>query len=302
MTFLAVHTTVSDPFVNSPLAQNKVSNFYYSFLFLPKPKREAIETIYAFCRQSDDIVDGGRSVREKRQHLRQWADELEKSLYGVSRIPILNKLSAVIKRFNIPLHHFYDLLKGMEMDLRKRRYKTWSELEQYCYRAASTVGLISAEVFGYKHPDTRQYAINLGIALQLTNILRDIRADAKKGRIYLPEEDLKRFGYTEEELMRAVYNERFVALMKFEADRARSYFLKAKSFLHEEDKPFMYAARTMGLIYFQLLRRIEAVNYDVFSNRIRIPSVLKMLVAVAFRIRQHVPTPLVRSLTRQLPI
>jgi phytoene synthase len=136
----------------------------------------------------------------------------------------------------------------------------------------------------------------------LTNILRDIRADAKKGRVYLPEEDMKRFGYTEQELVNSVYNARFVALMRFEAERARSYFLKAKSFLHEEDKPFMYAARTMGLIYFQLLRRIEASGYDVFSNRIRVPSLLKILVAIAFRIRQHVPTPLVRPLTRQLPI
>jgi phytoene synthase len=284
------------------LTQNRLSNFYYSFLFLPKPQREAIETIYAFCRQSDDIVDGGDSVREKRVHLRQWADELERSLYGVSRYPILNRLSSVIKRFNIPLHHFYDLLKGMEMDLRKRRYKTWDELEQYCFRAASTVGLICAEVFGYKHPDTRQYAINLGIALQLTNILRDVKGDAKKGRIYLPEEDLQRFGYSEQELFASVYNESFVQLMKFEVERARSYFLKAKTHLHEDDKTFMFAARTMGLIYYQLLRRIEAAQYNVFSRRIRIPSLWKLFFAFAFRIRRHFPTPLVRPLTRQFPI
>ncbi len=284
------------------LEQNRLSNFYFSFLFLPKPKREAIETIYAFCRYTDDIVDGATNAQEKHKRLRQWMDELERSLYGVSKYPILNKLSTIIKRFNIPLHHFYDLIKGMEMDLRKRRYRTWEELEQYCYRAASTVGLICAEVFGYRHPDTKRYAVNLGIALQLTNILRDVKADAKKGRIYLPLEDLKAFGYSESELLRSEYNDRFVALMKFEADRAREYFRTAKQHLHEEDKPFMYAARTMGFIYFQLLRRIEAVQYNVFAHRIQIPSVWKLLAAVAFRLRQHVPTSLVRPISRQLPV
>jgi 15-cis-phytoene synthase len=296
---------MNSPQILSPpldLGGNKTSNFYYSFLFLPRPKREAIETIYAFCRHADDIVDEASDVKEQHRRLRQWTEELQHSLYGVSRYPILNRLSAVIRRFNIPLNHFLDLLQGMEMDLRKQRYETWEELELYCYRAASTVGLICAEVFGYRRTDTKQYAINLGIALQLTNILRDVKPDAKKGRIYLPQEDLRRFGYSEEELLRNVYDERFVALMEFQATRARSYFKRAKEHLTEEDKPFMYAARTMGLIYYQLLRRIEQSRYDVFSRRIRIPSVSKLIFAIAFRLRQHFPSSLLHLLPRQIPI
>jgi phytoene synthase len=296
---MAVHVTNT---LFPDLEESRMSNFYFSFLFLPKPKREAIETIYAFCRYTDDIVDGGLNKREKRRRLQQWIDELERSLYGVSSSPLLNRLSVIIKRFNIPLHHFYDLIKGMEMDLHKKRYRTWEELQRYCYCAASTVGLICAEVFGYRNPETKRYAIHLGIALQLTNILRDVRADAKRGRIYLPLDEMKAFGYSEQELLRGEYNERFVALMRFQADRAREYFRSAKKHLHEEDKPFMYAARTMGLIYYQLLRRIEAVKYDVFTHRIRIPSMWKLLVALAFRLRQHVPSQLVRPISRQLPV
>lgn len=283
------------------LPPNQESNFYFSFLMLPQPKREAIETIYAFCRVSDDIVDGAEDESEKYKRLRQWTNELEQSLYGVSNYPILNKLSTIIRRFNIPLHYFYDLLKGMEMDLVKKRYATFEELQEYCYRAASTVGLISSEVFGYKTEKTKQYAINLGIALQLTNILRDIKHDAKRGRIYLPQEDLQRFGYTEEELLDNVYNERFVELMKFECARAQYYFKKARGFLAEEDKPFLYAARAMGNIYYVLLQRIEKANYDVFTKRIRLSPFLKLFIALGLRIRNRLPQFVYRIVPIELP-
>lgn len=283
------------------LPLNQESNFYFSFLILPQPKREAIETIYAFCRVSDDIVDGAEDESEKYKRLRQWTNELERSLYGVSNYPILNKLSTIIRRFNIPLHYFYDLLKGMEMDLVKKRYATFEELQEYCYRAASTVGLISAKVFGYKTQNTKQYAINLGIALQLTNILRDIKHDAKRGRIYLPQEDLQRFGYTEEELLNNVYNERFVELMKFECARAHYYFKKARGFLAEEDKPFLYAARAMGNIYYVLLQRIEKARYDVFSKRIRLSPFLKLFIALGLRIRNRLPHFVYRVVPIELP-
>lgn len=283
------------------LPLNQESNFYFSFLILPQPKREAIETIYAFCRVSDDIVDGAEDESEKYKRLRQWTNELERSLYGVSNYPILNKLSTIIRRFNIPLHYFYDLLKGMEMDLVKKRYATFEELQEYCYRAASTVGLISAKVFGYKTQNTKQYAINLGIALQLTNILRDIKHDAKRGRIYLPQEDLQRFGYTEEELLNNVYNERFVELMKFECARAHYYFKKARGFLAEEDKPFLYAARAMGNIYYVLLQRIEKAKYDVFSKRIRLSPFLKLFIALGLRIRNRLPHFVYRVVPIELP-
>lgn len=283
------------------LEQNRQSNFYFSFLILPKPKREAIETIYAFCRTTDDIVDEAGDDTEKYARLLVWTDELKRSLYGVSRYTLLNKLGTIIHRFNIPVEHFYELIKGMEMDLTKKRYETFGELEQYCYRAASTVGLICAEVFGYKNEETRQYAMNLGIALQLTNILRDIKSDGKRGRIYIPQEDLRKFGYSEDELLRNVYDQRFVDLMKFECDRAHQYYRKAKGFLAEEDKPLFSAARTMGNIYYLLLRRIESVHYDVFTKRIRLSSSIKFLVAVALRLRNKFPKNFHRYVRTELP-
>jgi phytoene synthase len=283
------------------LDQNRQSNFYFSFLILPKPKREAIETIYAFCRTTDDIVDEAGDEGEKYEHLLAWTDELKRSLYGISNYSLLNRLATIIIRFRIPVEHFYELIKGMEMDLTKKRYESFAELEQYCYRAASTVGLICAEVFGYNNEQTRQYAINLGIALQLTNILRDLKADAKRGRIYLPQEDLRKFGYTESELLENVYNDRFVALMKFECDRARHYFRKAKAYLAEEDKPLFSAARTMGNIYYLLLRRIESIHYDVFSKRVRLSSSIKFLIAMVLRLRNKFPKNFHRYVHTELP-
>jgi len=279
-----------------------VSNFYFSFLSLPPPKREAIETIYAFCRYTDDIVDEeSGNTREKYRRLRLMTVELRLALRGGSQYPVLNKLGSIIRRFDIPVEHFQNLLKGMEMDLRKNRYETFAELEEYCYRVASTVGLICAEVFGYHHASTKEYAVNLGKALQLTNILRDIKADAKRGRVYLPQEDLRRFGYTEEELLSNVYNERFVELMKFEADRAHEYFRKAKAYLAEDDKPLFTAARTMGNIYYLLLRRIKAANYDVFSKRIRLGSPVKLLVAFVLRLRTKLPKNFHEYVRTELP-
>ncbi len=295
MTAHASHTLAPD------FSQNRLSNFYFSFLLLPQPKRDAIETIYAFCRYTDDIVDEDANPKEKHRRLRQLATELKRSLVGESRYPILNKLAGIIRHFNIPVNHFQDLLKGMEMDLRKTRYQTFTELELYCYRAASTVGLICAEVFGYHKESTKEYAINLGKALQLTNILRDIKADAKKGRIYLPQEDLRLFGYTEQQLLNSVYNERFVELMKFECARAHGFFKKAKAHLAEEDKPLFYAARTMGNIYYLLLRRIEHARYDVFSRRIRLGSSIKLLVAMLLRLRNRLPKNFHRYVRTELP-
>jgi phytoene synthase len=293
--------------VNTPpsaildFSQYRKSNFYYSFLVLPRPKRDAIETIYAFCRITDDIVDEGDDEKEKYALLLQWTEELKRSLYGVSRYSLLNKLAAIIHRFHIPIEHFYDLIKGMEMDLMNKRYGTFTELEQYCYRVASTVGLICAEVFGYSNEKTKQYAVDLGIALQLTNILRDIKADAKRGRIYLPLEDLKKFNYSEQDLLSFTYNEHFVELMKFECDRAHEYFRRAKACLAEEDKPLFTAARTMGNIYYLLLLRIERARYDVFSKRIRLSSPLKILVAMVLQLRKKFPKNFHRYVHTELP-
>lgn len=281
--------------------QNRLSNFYFSFLFLPPHKRDAIETIYAFCRYTDDIVDEGADDHEKHLRFRQWTRELRQALHGESRYQLLNRLGWVIQRFRIPIGHFEDLLLGMRMDLTKRRYETFEELELYCYRVASTVGLICAEVFGYGNPQTKEYAVNLGKALQLTNILRDLKADARRGRIYLPLEDLRRFGYTEDDLLSNTYDDRFKALMRFECERARDFFRRAKANLAEEDKPLFCAARTMGNIYYLLLRRIERAEYNVFSKRIRLSSFSKLLVAVALRIRHQFPRNVHRFIRTELP-
>ena len=282
-------------------SQNRKSSFYYSFLILPRPKRDAIETIYAFCRFTDDIVDEAGDEKEKYALLLQWTEELRRSLYGISHYSLLNKLSAIIKRFHIPVELFYELIKGMEMDLLNKRYTTFSELEQYCYRAASTVGLICAEVFGYTNENTKQYAINLGIALQLTNILRDIKSDAKRGRIYLPLEDLRKFNYSEDDLLNITYNERFIELMKFECKRTHEYYRRAKVCLAEEDKPLFTAARTMGNIYYLLLLRIERAHYDVFSKRIRLSSPLKILIAMVLQLRKNFPKNFHRYVHTELP-
>jgi 15-cis-phytoene synthase len=295
---LAAHTV---DLILPELGATRKSNFLLPILFLPPPKREAIETIYAFCRYSDDIVDEGADVKEKYRRLILWTNELQLALHGVSRYAILNRLVGVIQKFNIPIDLFLDLLTGMEMDLVKDRYESFVELEQYCYRAASTVGLICAEVFGYHHERTKQYAVNLGIALQLTNILRDIKTDGKKGRIYIPQEDLRKFGYTEEELFNSVYNDQFRALMKFECERAHEYYRKAKSCLAEDDKPLFTAARAMGNIYYLLLLRIERANYDVFSKRIRLASPIKLLVAMVLRLRNKLPRNFHRYIRTELP-
>ncbi len=269
--------------------KNKRSNFYYSFLLLPKQKREAINIVYAWCRLTDDIVDEEQSENRKHALLRQWTYEFEQAMCGVSRYPLLNKLNQTVRRFNIPLHPFRDLLKGMEMDIVKFRYTTFEELCEYCYRAASTVGLMCTEIFGYHHEGAKEYAVNLGIALQLTNILRDVAQDAEKGRIYLPQEDLVRFDYTDEDIEAHRYNENFRRLMAFECERARSFFSKAITYLSEDDKPLFLAARIMEAIYFRILQDIERADYNVYDKRIRLSAFKKLVITAD--VWWHNPTP-----------
>lgn len=258
--------------------QNKRSNFYYSFLLLPKPKREAINIVYAWCRVADDIVDDEGSISAKRLRLLQWAKEFELGLAGTSRFQLVNKLSLIIKRFNIPLRHFNDLIKGMEMDLVKTRYETFEDLKLYCYRVASTVGLICTEIFGYNREEAKVYAEHLGLALQLTNIIRDVAADAKKGRIYIPQRDMDFFGYSEEELLAGRYNVKFKRLMAFQAERARGYFTEAIKHLSAEDRPLFLAALIMQEIYFRLLQDIEKAEYNIFPRRIKVSNTSKLLI------------------------
>lgn len=264
------------------ITRSSNTNFYYSFSLLPKQKREAIHAVYAFCRYTDDIVDEGPDGEPKGLLLRKWRMELGKALQGVSTYPLLNQLSATARRFDIPVHHFYDLIRGMEMDLAKTRYQTFDELKEYCYLVASSVGLMCRKIFGYRNESTRDYAINLGIALQLTNILRDIKDDAKRGRIYIPLEDMNRFGYTEDDLLNFRYTPAFVNLMRFECARVSGYFDMAREALKDEDKYYFFAARIMWSIYAHTLNRIERKHFNVFERRISISKSLKLLITFRY--------------------
>jgi 15-cis-phytoene synthase len=272
------------------------TSFYYSFSLLPRQKRDALHTVYAFCRYTDDLVDEENDQHRKVLLLRRWRMELGQALRGDSSFPLLNQLSGTARRFHIPVDHFYDLIRGMEMDLSRTRYETFDELYEYCYLVASSVGLMCRQIFGYRRESTREYAINLGIALQLTNILRDIKDDAQRGRIYLPLEDLRRFGYTEDDLFHGRYTPAFVDLMRFEVERARSYFRAAQDALTSDDKGYFFPARIMWSIYAHLLNRIERREYRVFEGRIAISRILRLLIAVRYWLSHQI-----RYRTRHAP-
>ncbi len=262
------------------ISRRSKSNFYYAFNLLPENKRTAMNTVYAFCKKTDDIADDTALTNDlKYEKLRKWRNEFENALQGNSNYPLFNKLVSIIRKFNIPIEPFFDLISGMELDIQQKRYFTFDDLLDYCYKVASTVGLMSIEIFGYKYESTRKFAINLGLALQLTNILRDVKKDAQMGRIYLPLDDLKRFNYSEEELFKNVYNQNFISLMKFEAQRARMFFEVATQSLRYEDKPSMLAARAMQHIYYNLLRKLEAKDFNVFSYDINVSRIKKTAIA-----------------------
>lgn len=263
------------------IAKQSKSSFYYAFTLLEKPKREAMNTVYAFCRRTDDIVDFGEDSDElKYEKLRRWRVELEKAFHGGSEIQLLNKLVTYVKQFNIPLDPFFELIAGVEMDLQRKRYISFDDLAQYCYLVASTVGLMCIEIFGYKHSSAKDYAINLGLAMQLTNILRDVGKDYELGRVYLPQDDMKKFNYSENDLQNKIYNEHFVKLMSYQADRAKHFFQLANDSLNYEDKRSMFAARAMQHIYYRLLKRLEAENYNVFEKKIKVGKLEKVAISL----------------------
>ncbi len=270
------------------ISKKSKSSFYYAFNLLPANKRDAMTTLYAFCRETDDIVDENDfSNKVKTEKLNIWKTELKKGLSDKSVFPLLNNLTQIIKQFKIPTEPFFDLIKGMEMDIKQSRYSTIDDLLQYCYRVAATVGLMSIEIFGYKNVSTREFAINLGLALQITNILRDVKKDASIGRIYLPLEDLKKFNYSEEELFANIYNENFTALMHYEAERAKEYFAKANRALDISDKPNLFAARAMQHIYFRLLKKMEANNFNVYQNDIKVGKIEKAVIAIGVWVKYN---------------
>jgi phytoene synthase len=261
------------------LTRRARTNFYYAFVFLPAPRREAIFSAYAFSRHTDDLVDA-RAEGDPSESLARWRAELDACYEGRPAHPITRRLAEILPRFPIPKQYFHDLIDGVEMDLTARRYETFEALYEYCYRVAAVIGLICIEIFGYTNPRTRDYAVSLGIALQLTNILRDLRADAEQGRVYLPQEDLRRFGYREEDLLLGLYNDAFRNLMAFECSRAREYYARAAALLPEEDRASLFSAEIMGRIYYRLLEKIERRRYDVFTRRIALSAPRKFGIAL----------------------
>jgi 15-cis-phytoene synthase len=262
------------------IVKKSKTNFMYSTIFLSSEKSEALKIIYSFCRHSDDIVDDEHyDLNVKKTNLENWKSEFIKSLEKNSRIKILYDLKEVIDTYKIKPQIFLDLLKGMEMDLEKSRYRTFEELKQYCYYVASTVGLMTIEIFGYKDNAIKEYAVNLGIALQLTNIIRDVKKDAFNNRIYLPLDDLEKYNYSETEIIESKYNGNFQKLMEYESERAKLFYKKANSYLCRKEKGRMLSARIMQHIYFRLLKKIERKKYNVFDNNIGISKSKKLFLA-----------------------
>ncbi len=256
------------------------SNFFYSFLFLPREKRQAIYTVYSFCRQTDDIADALELPLEKKEALLDW---WERELIRAFTRRVSNyfgNLHAVAERFRIPLDLFLELIEGVRMDLHHTRYQTFDDLLVYCEKVAAAVGLMSIRIFGYRDEATQSYARNLGIALQLTNILRDVKKDMRMGRLYLPLEDLQRFGVQEKDIRLQVYSPAFQQLMAFEAQRAWDYYAKAEACLSPKDRKNMVVAEIMKVIYIQLLQRLEAVKFNVFQHTVRVSTGEKIHLAL----------------------
>jgi phytoene synthase len=228
----------------------------------------------------DDVVDLGGEPSFQRRELVRWRQEVALCYEGVPQDPVTERLAQVIRTFPIPRIALEEILAGVQMDLERSSYETFEELSLYCYRVAGAVGLCCIEIFGYTDPRARDYAINLGTALQLTNILRDLQADAERGRVYLPQEDLRRFGVSAEDLRAGRYTPEFVALMRFEAERARQFYARARAALPREDERRLFAAEIMGRIYYSLLRDIESRRFRVFGERISVPITRKLAIAL----------------------
>ncbi|MGH7914181.1 MAG: presqualene diphosphate synthase HpnD [Candidatus Binataceae bacterium] len=257
------------------ITRRSSSNFYYAFMLLPAERRQALYSVYAFCRFVDDIADD-QSVGQPAELLSRWREELERVFNGSPAHPISRALAHNVRRFALPRRYFEEIIDGVEMDLGHTRYATFAELRLYCYRVASAVGLVCIEIFGYGNPRTREYAENLGIAFQLTNIIRDLSEDAARGRIYVPMEDLASFGVTENDILRGVDNLELRRLLEFEVERARSFYALAEQALPAEDRAAMVCAEAMRSIYRALLERIASKGCGVVGRRHRLSTPRKL--------------------------
>jgi phytoene synthase len=251
------------------ITRKSASNLALAFILLPREKRDAMSALYAFCREVDDVSDNESLPAEKRrEQLQAWRDDIRRACGNGPESPqfaVNRELQPVIRQYRLPFELFDDLLRGVEMDLEIKRYESFDQLELYCHRVASVVGLLSIEIFGYTDPACREYAVHLGKALQLTNILRDVRTDAERGRIYLPLAELARHQVREDEILHHEYSPRFRALATSVAARARHHYQSARATLPAADRRSMMAAELMGSVYWRLLRKLERRQFDVFG-------------------------------------
>jgi phytoene synthase len=255
------------------------SSFYYSFRLLPPERRRAITALYAFCREVDDVVDEMSDPNVARVKLAWWRTEVDAIYAGTPQHPVAIALATAAQRYGLARQQLQTVIDGMQMDLEKARYVDFTELETYCDRVAGVVGLLSAEIFGYAEAATRDYARKLGIAFQLTNIVRDVGEDARRGRIYLPQEDLARFGVPASDVLRAQTTPAFVDLMRFEVDRARRWYADALGALPARDRHAQRAGLAMAAIYRTLLDEIARDGYRVLDRRVALTPLRKLWIA-----------------------
>jgi 15-cis-phytoene synthase len=257
------------------------TNFGVAFALLPRPQREAIRAVHAWSRALDDGVDEESDASRARERLTLFRRELAALYDGTPEEPLTVALRPHVERFRIPRRYFDELINGVEMDLMQKRYGSFAELRRYCYRVASIVGLICLRIFGEAEERGREYAENLGMALQLTNIVRDVGSDLKRGRLYLPADELARFGVSEEGLRRRERSGAFLNLMQFQAERARSFFQAAERDVHSLDRRRLLAAEIMARVYSRLLDRIEASGFDVLAREVRLSKLERVWIAAS---------------------
>ena len=252
------------------------SSFSISFRFLTPPRRLAITALYAFCREVDDVVDECKEEAVARQKLGWWREEVARLYHDSPQHPVTQALKPFIGEYELAEEHFLEIIDGMEMDLDRNRYANFSELSLYCYRAASVVGLLAAAIFGFKDRHTLKYAHNLGMAFQLTNILRDVAEDAERNRIYLPTDEMERFGVSEADILERRETPAMKQLFAFQAERAESFYEKAMSELPEADRYSQLSGLLMSAVYRPTLKAIVTRDYPVMQGRVRLPSWRKL--------------------------
>jgi len=271
------------------ITRREAKNFYYAFLTLPPARRRAISVIYAFCRHCDDSVDTHGFTEDKLMTLAGIREDLAKSYRHNATAPIFLALDDVAQRYEIPQTHFQDIISGVESDLVKNRYNDFQELRQYCYQVASVVGLICLQIFGYQNHQAREHAIDLGLAMQLTNIARDVKEDLEMDRIYLPQDEMARFGCSEQDLRDGVLNQQFTDLMQFQAQRAQEYFRSGFKLLPYLSRRSRACPAVLGQLYCKILERIGDAGYDVLHQRISLSKGEKLRVLAQTWLTSTIP-------------